>query len=259
MRLIDPQQIEPDPDWDAKAEGAKLRLSSGTSIDKLAGVWHDAKDRLKSLSHGKCWYCEGREFRSDGAVDHFRPKSLYPWLAFSLQNFRYSCTFCNSIRRDPATGQTAGKGDNFPLFGGPRATHEAELSSEDRVLLDPCAATDPVLLDFLDDGNACARNPNNQKQSDRADQSIHYFHLNHSELVEARRMLALHLKDLILRAQELHDYLGGADPKLEKAFAGVIMELVRAMHERSEFSIFARRVVAGHRNYEWVDDLMQQV
>src|SRR6202035_4546646 len=115
---------------------------------------------LAAMSHQKCWYCEARQIRSDNAVDHFRPKSVYPWLAFSYLNYRFSCTYCNSVRKNPETGETEGKGDKFALFNeGQRATCEEELDQERVMLLDPCSATDCAALDFRLDGTACPSEP----------------------------------------------------------------------------------------------------
>ena len=42
-----------------------------------------------------------------GDVDHFRPKSIYWWLAYCYDNHLYSCQICNETY----------KGDNFPVAG----------------------------------------------------------------------------------------------------------------------------------------------
>ena len=44
-----------------------------------------------------------------GDVEHFRPKSIYWWLAFAFDNYLFSCQICN---------QTF-KGDRFPIRGAP--------------------------------------------------------------------------------------------------------------------------------------------
>lgn len=41
---------------------------------------------------GRCMYCEGSRA---GAVEHVRPKSLYPGLVFAWANFLYACSECN--------------------------------------------------------------------------------------------------------------------------------------------------------------------
>ena len=209
------------------------------------------------MSRGKCWYCEARQDRSDNTVDHFRPKSLYPWLAFKLNNFRYACTFCNSVRTNPDTGESGGKGDHFPLFVPPRATNSAELLSEDFILLDPCRGTDPGLLDFREDGLPCAKHPDQPRRRERAEQSIHYFHLDHPELVEARRQLALQIREWIDGADALFNEIDQGNTNTEHAFSRFAQSICRVVGEEAEFSVFARRIVEGFRDREWVEDLLR--
>ena len=59
-------------------------------------VWKPAKEYLKAESHGKCAYCESATSTvAHGDVEHFRPKSVYWWLAYCYDNFAYSCQICN--------------------------------------------------------------------------------------------------------------------------------------------------------------------
>jgi len=179
------------------------------------------------------------------------------WSAYEISNYRYACTFCNSIRMNPETGESAGKGDHFPLFNGVRATTAAQLNVEDVVLLDPCRGTDPGLLDFREDGKPCAKYPDQPKRCTRAEQSIHYYHLDHPDLVETRRQLALQIKEWIDGADAIFDEIDQGDPKQERAFSRLVESICRALGEGAEFSVFARRIVDGFRNRPWVEDLLQ--
>ena len=59
-------------------------------------VWPPAKKGLKEESHGKCAFCESPTSTvAHGDVEHFRPRSLYWWLAYCYDNFSYSCQICN--------------------------------------------------------------------------------------------------------------------------------------------------------------------
>lgn len=55
-----------------------------------------------------CMYCENSEGTD---IDHFRPRSRYPRLAFRWENYLLACSGCNSnhkrdlFPRDPATGR----------------------------------------------------------------------------------------------------------------------------------------------------------
>ena len=80
MRYVAIQDLRPEPAWiRAAADAAKaVRDAKPEDRSKVINdhddVWGLFKDALRSLSHGKCWYCESIDARSDNAVDHYRPK-----------------------------------------------------------------------------------------------------------------------------------------------------------------------------------------
>lgn len=51
--------------------------------------------------HGKaCAFCQGLLTQSDrGDVEHYRPTSLYWWLAYDIRNYLLSCSRCNRIHK----------------------------------------------------------------------------------------------------------------------------------------------------------------
>lgn len=258
MRVLDLRQINPGPAWLQKAKDAEAAVLAGGKVNDYANVWSEIKGLYADLSHGKCWYCESREGRSDNAIDHFRPKSKYPFLAFSPTNFRYACTFCNSRRRNPETGEAEGKGDHFPLFrNSPLAKTKDELVQERPILIDPCIAIEAGLLDFLSDGRPQAVRPAPADLVERVEKSIKFYHLDHPELIEQRRLLALRLKDWITAANGLYPLtLSGADPAVDAAFSGLVQNIYESLNERAELSLFARRMVKIHRSIPWVDALL---
>ncbi len=70
--------------------------------------WKTAKNQLKKESNGKCAYCEANtQVVAYGDVEHFRPKSIYWWLAYTYDNYLYTCQICNQIY----------KSDNFSISG----------------------------------------------------------------------------------------------------------------------------------------------
>lgn len=256
MRGIDLSKLNPSESWRAKAKRKQDDVNSGACEPKDVGsLWGELKDELKELSNKKCWYCESRQDRSDNAVDHFRPKSIYPWLACEYTNFRFSCTFCNSIRKNPDTGKAAGKGDHFPLLRGDRATSQSKCRSEAHLLIDPCKAADVRLLTFKDDGKPYPSNPQQHIRASRAIESIKYYHLDHPDLNEARRELALQLEEWIEAADLILDD-DQIETKQEATFNTLYTTLIKAMDKDSQFSMFARKVVKGFRDRNWVDDLL---
>ncbi|MDX1352870.1 MAG: hypothetical protein R3254_07650 [Thiomicrorhabdus sp.] len=257
MRRIDLTKLNPSASWLARATAKQNEVNSGISEAKNVGnIWAELKPNLKALSHNKCWYCESREDRSDNAVDHFRPKSLYPWLACDHRNFRFSCTFCNSVRKNPETGEAAGKGDHFPLITGNRATNLHECSTEAHSLIDPCKPSDVSLLTFKEDGKPYPNYPTQKKRAQRAIDSIRYYHLDHPDLNEARRELALQLEEWIDGADALYDKNDQMDPRQQKAFDVFVTSIGRAIDKSAPFSMFAMKMIKGHRDKPWVDDIL---
>lgn len=79
-----------------------------------SSYWKKAKKQLKKESKGKCAYCEANtDVVAHGDVEHYRPKSIYWWLAYTYDNYLYACQICNQIY----------KNDHFPvgatIFPGP--------------------------------------------------------------------------------------------------------------------------------------------
>lgn len=259
MRVINPAGLHCPANWDARAAKAKADAGNDLAeINKRSQIWRDLKDPLANISHDKCWYCEMKQERSDNAVDHFRPKSIYPWLAFEKTNLRYSCTYCNSARTNPETGETEGKADSFPLFNeSQRAAVPGQEGLEVPVLLDPCQTQDPGLLDFYEDGMPCARHQDHAIRRQRAETSIKSYHLDHPDLVEKRKVLAADIKSKIKEADDLFEQCDAGNPAVDRAFAGLIRVLSNALSESAELSAFARKIVAGARDKIWVEELLR--
>lgn len=70
--------------------------------------WKAAKSAVKADSFNKCAYCESpTAVVAHGDIEHYRPKSIYWWLAYTYYNYCFACQICNQIY----------KGDNFPASG----------------------------------------------------------------------------------------------------------------------------------------------
>lgn len=254
MRKIDLRKISPSADWAARAQLKQLEIDNKVCEPKKGySIWSELKPELKKISNGKCWYCESREDRSDNTVDHFRPKSLYPWFTLDYENFRYSCTFCNSIRKNPETGENAGKGDHFPLTSGNRAQDRRQRNVEQYLLIDPCKTSDVGLLDFYDDGSPKAKYPDDPTKKNRALTSIRYYHLDHPDLNEVRRQIALDIRDWVETGDELYPEFNQGDYAIDKAFETNLDFLARAIAPEAPFSVFARKMIKGYQDREWVE------
>tara|TARA_R110002072_G_scaffold105615_2_gene230887 strand:+ start:11476 stop:12258 length:783 start_codon:yes stop_codon:yes gene_type:complete len=257
MRRIDLRKLNPSQDWKTRAQSKQSDIDNKVCEPKKGySIWSELKPKLKEISNGKCWYCESREHRSDNTVDHFRPKSLYPWFTCDYENFRYACTFCNSIRINPDTGESSGKGDHFPLIKGTQAQNRIQRNTEQYVLIDPCKMTDVSLLDFYDDGRPKAKHPKDITKNKRAVDSIKYFHLDHPDLNEARRSLALDIRDWVETGDELYPDFNTGISGVDKAFETAVDSLARAISPDAPFSIFAKKMVKGYQDREWIEEFL---
>lgn len=70
---------------------------------------NDIRNSLKKIYNSKCAYCETKVEQYH--IDHYRPKVIYYWLAYSWDNLIISCPQCNE-----------NKNDLFDIRGGQRAS-----------------------------------------------------------------------------------------------------------------------------------------
>jgi len=78
---------------------------AGTTEAKLSStLWKSAKKQLLKETDpaggGKCAFCESRTVRFHCDVEHFRPKSVYWWLALCWDNYTFSCQLCNQVYKN---------------------------------------------------------------------------------------------------------------------------------------------------------------
>lgn len=104
-------------EWERLAKRETTVISEdiykGTIKNKDGKKVHLVREKLIKIYHGKCAYCESKEYTPD--VEHYRPKKRvtkvkghkgYYWLAYEWTNLFPACTFCNS---------RSGKWDKFPI------------------------------------------------------------------------------------------------------------------------------------------------
>jgi hypothetical protein len=85
-----------------------LRLVTQKNLSFNSNYWKSGKNQLKAESCGKCAYCEApTTVVAHGDVEHFRPKTIYWWLAYCYENHLFACQICNQTY----------KSDNFPIKG----------------------------------------------------------------------------------------------------------------------------------------------
>lgn len=130
-------------------------------------IWGAAKQPLGKLSHFKCAYCETPINAShSGQVEHFKPKSIFPSLAYDWGNYLLGCGGCNGA-----------KSDKWPKRGGYIRPDKDKLDGK---------------FQFEPDGTVKA-----MKKRSAATRMVTDFDLNREWLVAAREsVLSLMLDDL---------------------------------------------------------------
>lgn len=264
MRYINTEEVRKrlPAGWESKAQRALDRVRATPeaerprAVSRRAAVWQALKGILEEISHGKCWYCESIQERSDNVVDHYRPKSRnlndpdvlgehqgYWWLAFDWRNYRYSCTYCNSRRTDPTTGKSGGKHDSFPLFNPAQTVlnENADIAREQPMLLDPTVATDPTLLSYEPDGRVSPRYTEEDypRYFQRARMSIDLYHLDYYKSKERRQVLYNDLKQLVEDGNIYFRRAASGDTTVAHAFEQVVRRLMGVIQPEAEFSAAA--------------------
>ncbi len=289
MRFIDQDDVYDHlpPDWDEKVEAAEKYVDkkvaaaladalakgkAGSELEEIclvvrhkainakSSVWRAANDALKKASHDKCWYCEIKQDRSDKPVDHFRPKNSviedkthpgYTWLAFDWENFRLSCTFCNSKRRDVDGGTKGGKQDHFPIIPPPAYARSAADPREHPKLLDPTDDSDTKLLTFLSNGFPHPAN-NATRTVERVEASIKLYHLKQASLVRKRKRLAADIAEHVSKGDAAKAANDESNFRFHKK---AIIKKVRA---QAEISTAARIYLGAFRDRPWIAEIFNR-
>jgi uncharacterized protein (TIGR02646 family) len=225
--------------WLAKATAAKAEASAKpdektlqTFLGTKSGIWTELKPVLESLSDGKCWYTEAKDKVSYWEVDHYRPKKLYPWLAFDWKNFR----LCGGKPNRKKT-------DEFPLADEScrACAGSPNTSSESPLLLDPVCWGDPKLLTFKADGEPTGAEPSNELAVRRVRETVIALQLDSDILCEARREKWRNCETKLKRLRDIVE----RNRQRENLDAAVFLrdlcrDIASLFDERSEFTATAR-------------------
>ncbi len=136
----------------------------------------EIKTSLKAMFGAKCAYCESEITPvSYPHVEHFRPQSIYPKLAYDWDNLLLACEVCNSGK----------KSDQFPLEDGrqPQEDKNSPCSldnSDDNALVNPCVDNPEDFFRFEDEWIICL--------NDRARKTRDVCGLNREDLRDKRKI-----------------------------------------------------------------------
>ncbi len=160
------------------------------------------KSRLREMFGAKCAYCESPVTAvSYQHVEHFRPQSIYPLLAYEWSNLLLACERCNS----------ACKRQQFPQMDGSqpeedRADPCSRSDDDDRTLVDPCRDDPRRFFTFRDATLVCFNR--------RAEQTRDVCGLNRESLKDHRQQYLTAI-DISVKAYQLAERRGVPGEKEE--------------------------------------------
>ena len=203
----------------------KWREEAAAKRDAIVAAWRagkpfeieeyyrhkSAKDELWSIFGGKCSYCEIRlEGAQFGDVEHYRPKDSvrdadnkkvhdaagkphpgYFWFAYEWGNLLISCAACNKVKISK-DGAKYGKGERFPLEGGPRSFTPDDGVVEQPTLLNPWIDDPAEHLKFDRSGTI-------SWHTERGRRNVELLGLNRDGLLEARKETCSELRGMYVR------------------------------------------------------------
>ena len=102
-----------------------------------ANCYKKSKKQLEILYENKCAYCE-QSYQSSSytQIEHYRPKSVYYWLAYEWSNLIPSCQLCNNKKRA-----------HFPIIEQAKFVAKPSLDKNGKLIKDLCKANNSPLID----------------------------------------------------------------------------------------------------------------
>lgn len=153
---------------------------------------HDeVKKKLKTIYNRKCAYCDSKVGGTSYLhIEHYRPKSIYYWLAYDWDNLIYSCQICN-----------VSKGTKFPTTNFNVINHNGDYSQENPLILNP---KNNDLIDFYKFDIDGKISENNNKEESKI--TIKSCKLNRDDLIKDRKELLDNFIQIVLISSDKKDY-----------------------------------------------------
>ena len=196
----------PEPDiLRRKADEWLIRSNNSTTKNQKNRIQRkishrQIRDALEEMFHSKCAYCEHKIATQ---IEHYRPKSEFPELAFTWSNLLLACPDCNGI-----------KSDQFP------ETEDGGL------IVNPCEDEPDDHLRF--DYNPVDKTASVYGKTSRGEITEKLLQLNRDDL---RKHRSEHIKKLMVI-----EHLALSDPKAQN----ILNEAVQGV---AEYAAFARTLL----------------
>ena len=229
-------------------ERRKELIAKGEYIDiprfKSRYKTRDIKDKLNSLYHHKCAYCEDHAEQTH--VDHYRPKKDYYWLAYSWDNLICSCPTCNQFKTNDFAikGKRATPPKTTDDLSDINIWSSQKYDRQERPkLLNP--ERDNLNDVFIFDIEGHIRGNHNP----RADYTIETCHLDRRDLVDGRRKIVDDFRDAIKA-----DFLYASTEAEYKCSIEVLTRDFQRKAENKTNTFYAYRNAA----LDWLNDIVKE-
>jgi len=205
----------------------------------------EIKRALIELYKSKCAFCEQRVEQYH--IEHYRPKKIYYWLAFSWDNLILSCPTCNQ-----------NKGINFRLQGVQVTFNNVEsnirtinVSSAGYDIIELPDMVNPEVTDPLGRIEFDSNGSINSVDS-RFDYTIRTCKIDRKDLNDNRRHLLKIFKDHIRAALYEH-----TDPQEQKIAVNTVIRnfIIDSKNTHLEFLAFRRYAI----NTDWLSDIIKEL
>jgi uncharacterized protein (TIGR02646 family) len=178
--------VDSQPDYPQRVEAAKARFQACNRPSNA--TFRAVRLTLKEMCHGsrRCMYCEDAPADE---VEHFKPKDLYPEVAFAWDNYLYACGPCNGpknnqfsvLSRKAIVDVTRGRDDPVvpPRKGRPALINPRKENPLDFLMLDIINTFEFIVIS--DPGSL---------ESERAEYTLRVLRLNERDYLKKSRRTA---------------------------------------------------------------------
>ena len=192
----------------------------------------DVKVALKKLYNGKCGFCEQKieVFQ----VEHFRPKSIYYWLAYSWDNLLVSCPRCNVLKKDKFSIKATSITTQFDINKIHNLAEEYAKQEQNELIHPEIEDNFTSLFEFNDEGEISATDK-------RAKYTIEICGLNRIDLQEYRRQI---LSNLVERIYDRRFDNRKSEKFKKESVTDLIKDFVKeAYNPKNEFLAFRQYIL----------------
>lgn len=189
----------------------------------------DVRNALWAMQHEKCAYCEQDREIAWEPVEHYRPFTLYWWLAYEWRNLLLTCNPCNSASKNGA----------FPLRveSARLAAEQQPPGNEKPLIIDPTSVDPAKHLTFVPDRNGgWIVAPVNNSLRGRKTRDL--CRLNRATLARLRNKYAPHFEAV---RDRYRDAKARNDAQTE---AACIADKARMTADNQHFALLARVILA---------------